>query len=626
MRLRSFLPAVLACLLLTGARPGAAEVITDLHSPAASEARLKKDITYLASDELEGRGVTTRGINLAADYIAAEFKKAGLKPGGKDGSYFQPFTMPGAVLLKPATLRLAGPGGKEVELKSGEHFQPLGVSTSGTVSGEVVFVGYGITSKDPEIDDYAGLDVEGKVVVILRDTPRADNKFAIPQNWRRKYASMTEKMGNAVAHKAAAILFVNDRDTASDGDDLLNFGYYAGYGASLLRLPEIPALQVRRSVIDEVLGARLEDLERDIDRDLKPRSRAAEGWKASLAVEVRRAKDAIKIRNVVGVLEGSGDLKGETIVVGAHYDHVGYGGANSLSPSKKMAIHHGADDNGSGTTSILELARRFGASPSPQPSPPEGEGKGRRRLVFMTFSGEESGLLGSEAYCKAPIFPLDKTAAMINLDMVGRLVNDKGTGKGRLTVYGTGTAKTFDSLIDAMNKKYDFQIKKVATGLGPSDQMTFYEKKIPVFFFFTNDHGDYHRPSDTSDKINVPGMRRVVDLTEDLAAYLTTSARPEYVKVAGPSLSPGAPSGPRLGIKPDYGDDKEGVLLSGVDDTAPAGRAGLKAGDRIVEIAGQPVKNLEGYMAIMHGQKPGSTIDVNVMRDKEKKAFKVKLD
>jgi hypothetical protein len=616
MRFRLLRSAVLACLLLTGARLGAAESLSNLRSPASSEARLKRDITYLASDELEGRGVTTRGINLAADYIADGFKKAGLKPGGKDGTYFQPFTMPGAVLLKPATLTLRGPEGQEIELKAGQHFQPMGVSTSGKASAPVVFVGYGIASKDPiKIDEYAGLDVAGKVVVILRDTFRADNKEAVQQNWRRKYASMTEKMNNAVAHKAAAILFVNDRDTASDGDDLLDFGYYAGVGGAIMRLPEIPALQVRRSVVEQMLGAKLEDLERDIDRDLKPRSRSADGWQASLSVEVRRAKDAIKVRNVVGVLEGSGKFKDETVILGAHYDHVGYGGANSLAGLKKMAIHHGADDNGSGTTSILELARRFAAMP-------KREG---RRLVFMTFSAEESGLIGSEAYCKDPIFPLDKTAAMINLDMVGRLVNDKDSGKGRLTVYGTGTAKNFDSLIESLNKKYEFQLKKVASGIGPSDQMTFYEKKIPVFFFFTNDHGDYHRPSDTSDKINVPGMRRVVDLTEDLALSLATSDRPEYVQVKGPAMGTGG-GGPRLGIKPDYGDDKEGVLLSGVADGEPAAKAGLKAGDRIVEIAGQPVKSLEGYMSVMHGQKPGSTIDVTVMREKEKKVFKVKLD
>jgi len=521
--------AVLACLLLTGARLSAAELLSDLHSPAASEARLKRDITYLASDELEGRGVTTRGIKLAADYIAAEFKKAGLKPAGEDGSYFQPFSMAGSVLIEPASLKLLGPEGQKVELKPGTHFQPQGVSSSGQVSGPIVFAGYGITSKDPEIDEYAGLNVSGKVVVILRDTFRADNRFTVNPNWRRKYASLPEKMTNAVAHKAAAILLVNDRDTAKDGDDLLNFGYYAGAGGSLLRLPEIPLLHVRRAVVEKMLGAKLEDIERDIDHDLKPRSRELTGWSASADVSVWRAKNALKLKNVVGVLEGSGPLADETVVLGAHYDHVGYGGANSLADLKTMAIHHGADDNGSGTTSILELARRFGAVP-------KREG---RRLVFMTFSAEESGLFGSEAYCKDPLFPLDKTAAMINLDMVGRLTKDKDSGKDRLTVYGTGTAKTFDALIEALNKKYDFQLKKVPTGMGPSDQMTFYEKKVPVFFFFTNDHADYHRPSDTSDKINVPGMRRIVDLTEELAAHLATAARPEYVKVAGPSLGGG---------------------------------------------------------------------------------------
>ncbi len=614
MRLRLLRSAVLTCLLLAGARLGAAETPVNVPPAAASEARLRRDVTYLASDELEGRGVTTRGINLAADYIAAEFKKAGLKPGGPDGSYFQPFTMPGAVLVAPSTLKLRGPDGQTIELKPGVQFQTQGVSGSGQVSGGVVFVGYGITSKEPALDEYADVNVTGKVVVILRDTVRPDNKYARNPNWHRKFASLSEKMNNAASHKAAAILLVNDRDTAKDGDDLLNFGYYAGVGGQLLRLPDIPVLQVRRAVVEEMMGEKLENVERDIDRDLQPRSRELTGWTASADVSVWRSKNALKLKNVVGVLEGSGPLADETVIVGAHYDHVGYGGANSLAELKKMAIHHGADDNASGTTAVMELARRFGAMP-------HREG---RRLVFMTFSAEESGLIGSEAYCHDPLFPLEKTAAMVNLDMVGRLTKDKETCKDRLTIYGTGTAKTFDALIDSLNKKYDFQLKKVPTGLGPSDQMTFYQKKIPVFFFFTNDHPDYHRPSDTSDKINVPGMRRVVDLTEDLTAQLATGPRPEYVQVAGPRLSGGG--GPRLGIRPDYGDDKEGVLLSGVSDGAPAARAGLKEGDRIVEIAGQPVKSLEGYMAVMAGQKPGSTIDVGVLRGKERKVFKVKLD
>jgi hypothetical protein len=615
MRLRLLRPAVLVCLLLAGAPLGAAETLSELRSPAASEARLKRDVTYLASDELEGRGVTTRGVDLAAVYVAAEFKKAGLKPAAEDGSYFQPFTMAGAVLMRPAKLRLRGPEGQLVQLKAGTHFQPLGLSGSGEARGQLVFVGYGITSKEPEIDEYAGLDVVGKVVVILRGTPRADNKDATTASWRRKYGSLTEKMNNAAAHKAAAVLFVNDRDTARDGDDLLSFGYYAA-GAELLRLPDLPVLHVRRSVIEEVLHEKLEDVERDIDRDLKPQSRDLAGWTAAADVSVWRAKNALRLKNVVGVLEGSGPLKDETVVIGAHYDHLGYGAFGSLSPAKKMAIHHGADDNASGTTALMELARRFGAMP-------HREG---RRLLFVAFSAEESGLFGSEAYCKEPLFPLESTAAMINLDMVGRLAPDKGSGKDKLIVYGTGTAKTFDGLIESLNKKFDFHLKKIPTGLGPSDQMSFYARKVPVFFLFTDDHPDYHRPSDTADKINVPGMRRVVELTEELAVHLAAvPERPEYVKVAGPSMSPGM-TGPRLGIRPDYGDSDEGVLVGGVSEGQPAAKAGLKEGDRITQIAGQPVKNLEGYMALMRGHKVGETIDVTVLRGSETKVFKVKLE
>lgn len=623
MRFRLPRPAVLACVLLTGARLCAAETIAEFRSPAASEARLKKDITYLASDELEGRGVTTKGIDLAADYIAAEFKKAGLKPGGKDGSYFQPFTMAGAVLEKPATLKLVGPNGREIELKAGEHFQPMGISGSGRVSAPVVFVGYGITAKKPDIDEYAGLDVAGKVVVVLRDTFRADNKYALDRVWRARYGSLTEKMTNAAReHKAAAVLFVNDRDTARDGDDLVNFGYHAA-GGQVLRLPDVPALHVRRSVIEEMLGARLEDVERDIDRDLKPHSAALPGWTAGLEVGVKRDKEALKLKNVVGVLEGAGKLADQTVVIGAHYDHVGYGGSASMSGSKKMAIHHGADDNGSGTTTVLELARRFGQAP-------RREG---RRLVFMTFSAEESGLFGSQAYCKDPLFPLSDTVAMVNLDMVGRLRPEAApwwraaAAKDKVLIEGSGTAKEFNALLDGLARKHDFVFSKKADGTGPSDHDSFYNKKVPVIFYWTGYHDEYHRPSDTSDKINVAGMRRIADLSEDTINHLATvPERPEYVKVAtlGP-VSPGA-GAPTLGIRPDYGDDGDGVLLGGVAEGRAAEKAGLKEGDRIVEIAGKPVKNLTGYVELMRTHKSGDTIEVTVIRGKEKKVFKVKLE
>jgi hypothetical protein len=492
----------------------------------------------------------------------------------------------------------------------------MGVSGPGTVSGEVVFVGYGITSKDPEIDEYAGLDVAGKVVVILRDTPRADNRFVHDGLDRRKYSSMTEKMTNAVAHKAAAILFVNDRDTADDGDDLLPFSYYGGAGPSIMRLPEIPAIHVRRSVVEQMLGARLENLERDIDRDLKPRSAAAAGWTASLSIDVKRTKDALTAKNVVGVLEGAGKLADETVVIGAHYDHIGYSGPLSPAKEKKAAIHHGADDNASGAASVMELARRFAAVP-------KREG---RRLVFVAFSGEECGLYGSDAYCAHPPFPLADTAAMVNLDMTGRLRTDSKEKKDHVLVEGSGTAKTFDSFLDTLAKKHDLFMTKKPSGFGPSDHASFYQKKIPVIFYWTGNHPDYHRPTDTADKINVAGMRKVVELAEDTVAYLAeVPERPGYVKVVGPSMV-AAGDGPRLGIVPDYGDPSEGVLLSDVREGGPASKAGLKGGDRIVAMGGVEVKNIEDYTAKLVTLKKGDTIDVVVMRDNQKIVFKVKLE
>ncbi len=610
--------ALLSVLILVGVRAPAEENL-EAARIRTSEERMRKDITFLASDECEGRGPTTKGINLAADYIANEFKKAGLKPGGKDDTYFQPFAILGAKLEGRPRLALQGPAGQQIELAAGRHFQPLGLSHSGTVKEAVVFAGYGITSpKDPDYDDYKDLDVEDKVVVVLRDAPRATNKYAVNPGWKLKYGSVQEKLKNAFNRKASAVIFVNDWDTARTGDDLLDFNYWAA-GSSPVKLP---VFHLRRSVLEAMLqsgaGADLADVEKDIDRELKPRSAALDGWTAQLEVKVARSGSMVPLKNIVGVLEGKGKLAKETVVIGAHYDHVGYGGQSSMAVLrdglKKMAIHHGADDNGSGSTAVIELARRFA-------NKPDREG---RRLVFMTFSGEEMGLLGSKHYCKDPLFPLVDTAAMINLDMVGRLSRDPKTNKDKLQVWGTGTAKTFNHLIDDFNKKYDFQLRKIATGGGPSDHASFYDKKVPVFFFFTGDHPDYHRPSDTAEKINVTGMRRVTDLAEELIAHLATVAeRPEYVKVAGGTgFGPGQV--PRIGIRPSYGDDQDGVFLEGVVDGGPAAKAGLKEGDLIVEIAGKPVKNMEAYMTVMRAQKKGEPIDMGVLRDGKKLFFQVK--
>ncbi len=586
------------------------------------EARMRRDITFLASDECEGRGVETRGINLAADYIAQQFRQAGLKPAPGAEGYFQPFTMRGTAKLEsPNTLRLHGPQGQVLDLDLGGHFYPIGYSGAGTLKAAVVFAGYGITAKGVQYDDYKDLNVAGKVVLLVRKTPRSDSRYARFDGDRMmQHAALVTKLANANLHKAAAVLFVSDRHATAAGDPLdlmTNFKSMAAGGGST----ELPAVQLRRAVADEMLqsslGTDLAGIEQDIDVDLKPRSAPLRGWTADLDIHVSRP--TVHVKNVVGVLEGSGPLADQTVVLGAHYDHLGYGGPFSLARNQyQPAIHHGADDNASGTTALMELARRFGGEPE----------RSGRRLVFIAFSGEESGLLGSEYYCQHPLYPLKDMAVMINMDMVGRLAtphDNKNRKVNQLIVYGTGTSREFDHLIDQLNGKYHFELKKVPTGFGPSDHASFYAKKIPVFFFFTGDHPDYHRPTDTADKINVPGMRRVTDLVQDLATRMEqTDQRPQYVAVAGgAALGPGV-SIPRIGIRPSYADTGEGVLLGGVTPGGPADRAGLKEGDRIVAIAGKPVKNLEGYMVLMSGQKKGEAIAMGVLRDGKTRTVRVK--
>jgi Peptidase family M28/PDZ domain/PA domain len=584
----------------------------------AAEARLRRDVTYLASDACEGRGPTTKGINLAADYIANEFKKIGLKPGNPDGTYFQTFTIPANVLLATPTLVLKGPQNQVIELKAGVQFDAMGLGTSGIVTdAPVVFAGYGVSSDAQKYDDYDGLDVEGKVVVLLRDLPRAGGTEASAK--LRPQAAFGSKLNRAKSKKALAVLFVNDADTAGTGDDILDFSYTAlGSGAAQAGLP---AFHMRRSVLETMLHgsatAELSDLEKNIDRDWKPQSVELKGWKVSLSMKMEKSK--IQLKNVIGVLEGAGPLAKQMVVVGAHYDHLGYGGAGgSMARLKKRAIHHGADDNGSGTTAVLELARRYAALP-------KREG---RRLAFMTFSGEELGLLGSKHYCKEPLFPLEDTSAMLNLDMVGRLKPYKDTQKDNLKIDGANTAKVFGEILEKLNQKYAFNLEKNPQLPAYSDHFSFYQKKVPVLFFWTGLHEDYHRPSDTADKINVAGMRRIVDLSEEVLTQLTTQEkRPEYAKVDVGGSTGVRGNGPRLGVLPVYdADEKDGFLIEGTTSGSPAAKAGLKKGDRIVGLAGKPVKNIQGYMQIMGGLKKGDTIEVGILRDGKPQTVKATLE
>lgn len=596
--------------------------------------RMQKDIFFLASPECEGRGIETKGIQKAADYVAEAFQKAGLKPAMKDGSYFQPFTIVmSSKLGKPTALTLSGPGDAKKEPKLGVEYSPMAFSPAGKAAGELVFAGYGISAPALKYDDYEGLNVEGKFVVVLRRAPRygvkGDKRFdtTVPDGEDSTHAAFVSKIEAATAHKAAGLVIVNDTGAAGKNDPLMQYDARMTGGTAA----KFPVLFVKREVLDEVLAAgpwkALADLETAINADLKPRSFPVAGWKANSEVTV--AREEIKAKNVVGVLEGTGPLKDETVVIGAHYDHVGYGLWGSTGgAAAKGKIHYGADDNASGTTGLMELARRFGAQ----------KDRAGRRLVFVAFSGEERGLLGSIHYCKEPPFPLGATAAMLNMDMIGRTkpvpVDWLGLfeKKDRLLVYGTGTGTGFDPLVDGTTKKFDFKVTKLAGGTGPSDHDSFYRKGVPVLFLYTGLHAEYHKPTDVPEKINVAGMKKVTDYVETLAADLVTrDARPKYLVVKGQSGDPTAPesrpTGPRLGILPgNYESETGGVLVEGVSPGGAAEAAGVKDGDIIVEIAGKPVPNITAYMGAMGAQKPGTTIDVVVERKGKKLTLKAKLE
>ena len=586
-------------------------------SVSSVEARLRERAEYLASDALQGRGVGTEGLDKAADYIAHQFARIGLKTDLFNGTPYQTFSVPLPSQRGPAErnrLAFVGPSrsgaAQQQPLDLDQAFTPLAAGGSGTFDAPLVFAGYGVTAKNLkhgertlDYDDYAGIDAKGKVVIIVRKTPRQNDKDGpFSGSQMIPHALFARKLSNAVEHGAIAVLFVNDGPEVAKaegpGDKLLPIG-----GAGETASQELPVLFCTRAAIDPVLKAAadkdLAALEKEIDNSLKPQSFELSGWRAT--GETNMVEKKAEVKNVVGVLPGEGPLADETIVVGAHYDHLGYGGSGSLAPWT-TDIHNGADDNASGTVTLLDIAERLAAQ-SPRP---------RRRIVFIAFTGEEKGLLGSAHYTRQPRFPLEKTVAMINLDMVGRLDGDK------LAIYGTGTAQEFDPLVERLAKEHRFTLTKHAGGYGPSDHSSFYSKKIPVLHFFTGTHTDYHRPSDDSEKLNVTGMRRVAEVVTELVRTIDESpSRPTYLEIRKvESLAgPGNGERPSFGSMPAYPNPvKDGVLLEAVMEGSPAEKAGIKGGDVLVKFGDSKVTVLEDFEAALRQHKPGDQVKVTVRR------------
>ena len=567
-------------------------------SPAITAEEIKEHIKYLASDELEGRLTGTEGNRMAARYIAGLMKQYGLAPAGDSGTYFQSFDFVSSVKLGGNNAcvveRKPDEGGKQ-ELKVDTDFRPLGFTSNASVSGPVVFAGYGISAPDSKYDDYKDLDVNGKIVLVLRYGPDGNDMHSD----LNKYTSLRNKTRTAREKGASAIIMVTGPLDNPD-DDLIKLSYDQSFASSGL-----PAVSLKRAVFERTfraMGKDFKSLQEEMKKDRQPKTFDLSGITITLMTDVEFVHG--RSANVVGYLEGNdAKLRDEAIVLGAHFDHLGYGGpgSGSLVPDVHE-IHNGADDNASGSAALLELEQAFASHAKEL----------KRTLVFTAFSGEELGTLGSSYYVNHPFFPLEKTIAMVNMDMVGRLRNKD------LTVYGTGTSPVWNGMLARYDADSTFTLKLIPDGIGPSDHSQFYGKDIPVLFFFTGTHDDYHKPSDDWDKINYPGEQKVTQYVYNIVEELDSDpARPQFARTASTTTSSGDSRGfnVTLGIVPDYGEGKDGLKIGSIRPGGPAEKAGLKAGDLIVMMAGKKVLNIYDYMGILGELKSGQLVDVEVVRD-----------
>ncbi|MCX5801782.1 MAG: M20/M25/M40 family metallo-hydrolase [Candidatus Eisenbacteria bacterium] len=579
--------------------------------PDTSE--ILSDIKSLASDKLEGRGTGQRGGELAASFIADEFKKTGLRPAGGPKSYFQFFDATvGVHMGKDNSLKVAFPQGESTYVAD-RDFIPFSFSSVGIASGPVTLAGYGISSEHYGYDDYSKESPQGKIVLVMRHEPQEqDEKSVFAGKELTHYSDLRYKATNAREHGASAIIITADPlNHPDEEDELLPLQSLEGLGDC-----GIPAIQVKERVAEAILRAgdfNLEDLQRRIDSLLVPVTIQVPSADVSLRVDL--VKEKKKVANVVGVIEPSRGNPTEYVVVGAHYDHLGTSSQFSLSGTK--GVHNGADDNASGVAAMLELARIFSAKRDSL----------KRGIVFVGFVGEEIGVLGSTFYASNPVVPLDKTALMLNLDMVGRMRDHK------LYAAGTGSSPILKGLLARANEKLNLQIASTESGFGGSDHFTFYAHNVPVLFFFTGAHEDYHKVTDDWGKINVDGIASVVRLSAHVLSEIVFSETPvPFTRAAADTAGPpggegyGAGRGAYFGIVPDFGGEPDkGAKISGVSEGSPAEEAGLKAGDVIVQFAGKTITGLYDLSFALKEEKPGDEVEVIVVRDGARITFKARL-
>jgi Zn-dependent M28 family amino/carboxypeptidase len=571
-----------------------------IKSPEVTVDELKKHISYLASDELRGRKTGTEGDSLAAEYIRRELKELGLVPMFDQG--FQKYRVTDKIISGPAnSLLLNG----EL-LKLDVDFNPFAFSENASFDSEIVFAGYGFDINEDSLkwNDYSGIDVKGKVVLILRGDPEIEKNLSPFM----KYSKDRNKVLQAKDMGAAAVLLVSGKvfDSEDKFEPLAKGDQTVG----------LPAFRISRKIANTILELKklnIEDLEKKLNEKRSPDS-------FSVGVRISGHSDVIQTttptRNVVMVLPGTDKvLKNQYVVLGAHFDHLGMGGLGSGSRSgDTIAVHYGADDNASGVGMIIELAEKLAADPNSH----------KRSIVVAAFSGEEMGLLGSKKYVENPGIDLAAVNAMVNMDMVGRL-NENSL----LQIGGVGTAEPFRKMLTTQNDTTILKLTLSQEGSGPSDHSSFYGKNVPVLFVSSGAHLDYHTPADSWKKINYEGMIKIADLMYPVIADLANMDSKLVFKEAGPKEVAGRGTrrkGVTLGIMPDFaGAVKNGLRADLITPGRPAAIGGMKKGDIITSINGKPVNNIEDYMFRLGQLKIGETIHVEVLRNGKMEVLIIQL-
>ena len=567
-------------------------------NPQITSDELYAHVDFLASDSLFGRKPGTPYDRVAAKYIKDVMEASGISPLGKNGYQFfefierQDFGEDNSVSIDSKSLQL------------GKDFSVFPFSSSGSLSANVAFVGFGFSINTDSLvwDDYQTADVTEKWALILRGDPEHGN----PNSPFAPFAGDKHKATLAKERGAAGVILVSGKEFDEE-DELINFNQ------KLFEIG-IPVIQLKREIVNELLkphGQTVSSLEKKMLKRQNPKNLIISA-RVDANTSIINVKN--KSQNVVGIIEGSHPVyKNQYVVLGAHYDHLGLGGQNSSSRTPDIqSIHNGADDNASGVAGILEIGQKLANQ------------KPLRSIIVVAFGAEEQGLIGSRYFTEYPLIPIDSIVAMINLDMLGRLSDDKV-----LQIGGVKTSPVFQAMIDSLNNGYHFNLAISPQGYGPSDHASFYSKDIPVLFFTTGPHADYHTPSDVIQKIKFEGLTECSNYIFEIVNEVANMAgRPQFQEAGSKyqQARHGKDLKVRLGIMPDVsGVSNNGLMVLAVIPEQPAQVAGILKGDIITAINGHRVRNIEDYMYRIKDLKPGMTISVELLSNGTAKMVLVQL-